>query len=57
MSKSNIKKLEDLPNGRLRATFQDRQGNLRQYEYGSVAAKQIKKGKDPSTFRSREVKS
>lgn len=55
MSRKNIRKIDDLPNGGVRVTF-DTPAGPRHYEYGQAAAKGIKNGKDPFEYRSREVK-
>jgi len=55
MSRKNIRKIDELPNGGVRVTF-DTPSGPRHYEYGQVAAKGIKDGKDPSGYRHREVK-
>jgi hypothetical protein len=54
MSKSNILKSEKLPGGRVRITFDAKDGE-RTYEFGKVNAAAFHKGQDPSELHGRLV--
>jgi hypothetical protein len=53
VSKGNIVKVQPLPKGCL-VSFTTDEG-LRHYQYGAVAAKKIKEGRDPIDFQAKEI--
>jgi hypothetical protein len=54
VSIKNIFKIQELPKKGCLVSFTTDEG-LRHYQYGSVAAKKIKEGRDPADFQAKEI--